>query len=333
MTHLRCPRESGTVSAVPAIKSSEVDPIHLFYCSQHDGKTAKCPTSSSDASNSLRLRLAAGDVVLVLEFNNALLPQSAKMVAPDAANLWGVVVSAEEMEPRGRGNQLLKVRMFADDNVLAVPNQYAVRIAAASDFSRPVDLIRHCLQRHAMVELQLRRTDGKIDDVEAKRILFVSYKSFAARLKALRVTAAQALSYAEEGLARWRRFHDLAEPHHYDGLGDSAPIYFYIDTRGSRFGQQVLNSMDTVDNVAEAVRDVNEDVSVTGADTDSGGAAANGLARGSPHLHRRPYSVGRSPHEAEAEQLMKADAILSDTHLTHCSLPKQSQNKALNIHH
>ena len=103
-------------------------------------------------------------------------------------------MSAEETEPRGRGNQLLKVRMFADDNVLAMPNQYAVRITTASKFSRPMDLIRHCLQRHAMVELQLRQMNGKIDDVEAKRILLVSNTAFAARLKALGVTAAQATS-------------------------------------------------------------------------------------------------------------------------------------------
>ena len=188
-------------------------------------ETIQLPTSSPDASNLLRLGFAAGDVVLVLEFNNALLLLIAKKAA---ANHWGVVISAEEMEPRGHGYQLLKVRMFADDSVLAVPKQYAVRVTTASESSRPVDLIRHCLQCYEMIELQLRQMKGKIDDVEAKRILLVSNAAFAARLKALGVTATQAMSDAEEGLARWRRYQELAEPRRYGGLGESAPIYLYI---------------------------------------------------------------------------------------------------------
>ncbi|KAK1928952.1 hypothetical protein P3T76_015592 [Phytophthora citrophthora] len=79
----------------------------MFVCPKHDGETKTSPASSSDASNSLRQRLAAGDVVLVLEFNNALLPPSAKNAAPDAANHRGVVTSAEETKPHGCGNQLL----------------------------------------------------------------------------------------------------------------------------------------------------------------------------------------------------------------------------------
>ncbi|EGZ23468.1 hypothetical protein PHYSODRAFT_479200, partial [Phytophthora sojae] len=229
MTHFRCPRGAGQAGGATA--SGGLDPTNLFVCPRHDDETSTSPTSSPDASNSLRLRLAAGDVVLILEFNNALLPPTAKTAAPDAANHWGVVTSAEETEPHGHGNQLLSVRMFADDNVLVVPNQYALRVALASDFPRPVDLIRHCLQRHAMVELQLRQMEHNVDDTDAKRILNTSNATFAARLKALGVTEAQARGDAELGLARWRRFQALPEPRHYDGLGDSAPSYLYVDTR------------------------------------------------------------------------------------------------------
>jgi len=222
---------------------------------------------------------------------------------PDAANHWGVVTSAEETEPHGRGNQLLSVRMFADDNVLVVPNQYAVRVAVAADFSRPADLIRHCLQRHAMVELQLRQMErSNIDDAEAKRVLSVSSAAFAARLEALGVSAAQAKTDAEEGLARWRRFQALPEPRQYDGLGDSAPIYLYVDTRGSRRAGQASGKA----NAAEAAgADVDGDVPMTDADTDGGGAtAAKGSAGASSSATTppsRPQNAGKSPHEARAE--------------------------------
>ncbi|CAI5725690.1 unnamed protein product [Peronospora destructor] len=259
-----------------------------------------------------------GDVVLVLELNNALLPLSIKTAAPDAANNWGIIVSVEEMEPRECGNQLLKVRMFADDKVLAMPNQYAMRVATASDFSRPVDLIRHCVQHHAMVELQLRQMEGKVDDAEAKRILLVSTTAFTARLKKMGVTAAQAMSDAEEGLARWRQFEDLAEPRQYDGRGELAPIYLYINTRGSHPGQQTLSSTNTVNVVADAVKDVEKDVSTTDADTSSGGAAINGSSSGSPHL-RRSKSAGKNPHDAEIEQFANTEAKLVDTRRTRCS--------------
>ncbi|KAH7485488.1 hypothetical protein PRIC1_004791 [Phytophthora ramorum] len=267
MTHLRCPRGAAGQTAIGGL-----DPTNLFVCPRHDAETMTSPTSSADASNSLCWRLTAGDVVLILEFNNALLPPSAKTAAPDAANHWGVVTSAEETEPLGHGNQLLSVRMFADDNVLVVPNQYVVRVASVSDFARPVDLIRHCLQRHAMVELQLRQMAGNVDDAEAKRILRASNAAFAARLEGLGMTEAQAREDAELGLARWRSFLALPEPRHYDGLGDSAPCYLYLDTRGSRPGQPTATKAKT----SEATVDADGDVSMTDADTDSGGA--NGSA-------------------------------------------------------
>ncbi|KAE8981182.1 hypothetical protein PF005_g23300, partial [Phytophthora fragariae] len=300
MTHLRCPRSAAGQTGAAA-GNGGLDPTNLFVCPRHDDETSTSPTSSPDASNSLRLRLAPGDVVLILEFNNALLPPTAKTGAPDAANHWGVVTSAEETEPHGHGNQLLSVRMFADDNVLVVPNQYALRVASASDFPRPVDLIRRCLQRHAMVELQLRQMEHNVDDAEAKRILRASSSAFAARLKALRVTEAQATGDAELGLARWRGFQALAEPRHYDGLGDSAPSYLYVDTRGSRPGQQAAGRADSSETVTA---DADGDVSMTDVDdTDSGGAAAaNGSTQTSKRVQSRPSSAGKSPHEDGAEK-------------------------------
>ncbi|KAG4040655.1 hypothetical protein JG687_00016309 [Phytophthora cactorum] len=309
MTHLRCPRGSSGTTTTGSTTNGGLDPTNLFVCPRHDAESTTSPTSSSDASNSLRQRLAAGDVVLVLEFNNALLPSSAKQAAPDAANHWGVVISAEETEPLGRGNQLLSVRMFADENVLVVPNQYALRVATTSDFSRPVDLIRHCLQRHAMVELQLRQMDGNVDEPEEKRILRASTAAFAARLKALGVTAAEASSDADEGLARWRRFQALPEPRQYDGLGDAAPSYLYIDTRGLRPGQQASSSGRASGAVTA---DADGDVSMTDPDTDSGGAIANGPTRGSPHARApsRPKNAGRSPHEGEAEKPIDGPVVV-----------------------
>lgn len=312
MMHLRCPRGSGA-AAGGSTNSGGLDPTNLFVCPKHDGETKTSPTSSSDASNSLRQRLATGDVVLVLEFNNALLPLSAKKAAPDAANHWGVVTSAEETEPHGFGNQLLSVRMFADENVLVVPNQYALRVAAASDFSRPVELIRHCLQRHAMAELQVRQMHANVDDTEAKRILDFSNAAFAARLRALGVAAAEAKSNAEEGLARWRRFQATSEPRQYDGLGEAAPSYLYIDTRGSQPTPQAADSADTSEAV---VTEADGDVPMTDPDSDSGRASTNGTIRfNSPHARSpsRPKSAGKSPHEAEGE---KQSATLPDTQST-----------------
>ncbi|CAI5736222.1 unnamed protein product [Hyaloperonospora brassicae] len=328
MTHLCCPRAgarsssssssnsssslsltgSSSSTAEPASSSSS---LHLFECPRHDRNETPstfAALSSPDASNSLRMRLAAGDAVLVLEFDNALLPSSVKTAAPDVANHWGVVISAEETEPRGCGNQLLNVRMFADDNVLVVPNQYALRTATASDFARPVDFVRHCLQRHVMVELQLRCLENHVDDSEAKRIVQASNAAFAACLNALGVTAAQATSDAEQGLVRWRQFLTLAEPRRYDGLGDVAPSYLYIDTRKSRPGQQASMSV----NGTGVAADVDRNLSMNGnADAQSSGPAANGSSCGTLHP-RRPRSVGRSPHEAEAEQA--TDAMPSDAH-------------------
>ncbi|RLN49759.1 hypothetical protein BBJ29_002738 [Phytophthora kernoviae] len=234
MTHLRCPRGTGgaTAGQTPA-EVSGLDPGNLFLCPRHDDDTTMSPNSSPDASNSLRLRLAPGDVVLILEFSNALLPPSTKKAAPDAANHWGIVTSAEETEPLGHGNQLLSVRTFADESVLVVPNRYVLRVASAVDFSLPVDLIRHCLQRHAMAELQLCHLEGDVPDTATNNILRASNAAFAARLEALGISEAQAMSDAEVGLARWRRFQALPSPRQYDGLGDSAPIYLYVDTHST----------------------------------------------------------------------------------------------------
>ncbi|KAG6592648.1 Histone-lysine N-methyltransferase NSD3 [Phytophthora cinnamomi] len=313
MTHLRCPRGAGQAGAAPT--NGGLDPTNLFVCPRHDDEASTSPTNSPDASNSLRLRLAAGDVVLILEFNNALLPPTAKTAAPDAANYWGVVTSAEETEPHGHGNQLLSVRMFADDNVLVVPNQYALRVASASDFPRPVDLVRHCLQRHAMVELQLRQMEHNVDDAEVKRILRASNAAFAARLKALGVTEAQVTGDAELGVARWRRFLALPEPRQYDGLGDLAPSYLYVDTRGSRPGQQSTGGADT----SETVRaDADGDVPMTDADdTDSGAAAAdgNGSTRSPKRVPSRPSSAGKSPHEASAEKPSDNEAPAAESNV------------------
>ncbi|TDH69521.1 hypothetical protein CCR75_009620 [Bremia lactucae] len=267
MTHLRCPRGSGTVTT-GSINYGGLDPINLVECSSHEiNKISSC---SPDASNSFRQRLAAGDIVLVLEFNNALLPSSTKVAAPGAANHWGAVISVEETESLGRGNQLLSLRMFADDSVVVVPNQYALRVATASDFGKPVDLMCYCLQRHAMVELQLRRMVGVFDEAEEKRIVKVSVAAFAARLDALGMTLNQATRDAEQGLVRWRRFQELPQPREYDGLGDLAPSFLYLDTRGHHFGLQRSTSMEFTEAVSvEAGRDVN----ITNLDPDSGPAS------------------------------------------------------------
>ncbi|KAI9909808.1 hypothetical protein PsorP6_010648 [Peronosclerospora sorghi] len=302
MTHLRCPRgSSATVAA-----SSGLEPMHLFECSRHDEETTTSLASSPDATNSLRLRFAPGDVVLVLEFDNALLPATIKTVAPDAANHWGIVLTVEHTEPRTNGNQLLKVRMFADENLLVVPNQYALRVTNASDFSKPVDLVRHCLQRHAMVELQLRHMERKVDDAEATRILLISNSAFTARLTALKITAADAASDAQEGFRRWRHFQESTEPYYYDGLGDAAPCYLFIDTRGSRSGRQISNHT----NVANVMAEVDGDVPMTDANSGSGKPPTNESTSGSP-LSRPPKRCGKSPHEAETGQPVEADGMSS----------------------
>ncbi|CEG41351.1 hypothetical protein PPTG_04581 [Plasmopara halstedii] len=305
MTHLHCPNESGaTVTDLTGL-----DPIHLFKCPRHDTETLTYPTDSFDATNSLRKRLAAGDVVLVLEFKNALLPLSAKAAAPDAANHWGVVVSAEQTEPHGRGNQLLSVRMFADDNIIIVPNQYALRVALTTDFSRPVDLIRHCLQRHAMVELQLRHMEGDLDQDEEKRILSVSRAAFAARLKAFRVTAAQATSDTEQGLALWRRFQELPQPRQYDGSGTSAPSFLFIDTRGRCYAQQDAASRRGLE---EVIVDVDEDVTM--ADHEKVDSAINGIVHGSPHIFASsiPTDGEKNPHENKSMISMEKSTVNHD---------------------
>ncbi|RLN77297.1 hypothetical protein BBJ28_00021250 [Nothophytophthora sp. Chile5] len=286
MTHLRCPRGStSAVQTTPAQTEASMlgglDSNNLFLCSKHDGEPSTVPPASSDVTNSLRLRLAAGDVVLILEFANALLPPSAKSTAPDAANHWGVVLSAEEMEPQGCGNQLLSVRTFADDRVLAVPNRYALRVAAAGDFARPLDLLRHCLQRHAMVELQLHEAevDGNVDTTN--RILRASTAAFSARIEAMGMTEAQVRGEAEQGLARWRRFQALPSPRQYDGLSDSAPVYLYVDTRGLQ-PQRRVPSKSSVRGAAIDTEDGDEDVTMTDADAEnSSGAAGADASRNS----------------------------------------------------
>ncbi|KAI9920261.1 hypothetical protein PsorP6_015985 [Peronosclerospora sorghi] len=266
--------------------------MHLFECSRHDEETTTSLTSSPDATNSLRLRFAPGDVVLVLEFDNALLPATIKTVAPDASNHWGIVLTVEHTEPRTNGNQLLKVRMFADEDLLIMPNQYALRVMNASDFSKLVDLLRHM--------------ERKVDDAEATRILLISTSAFTARLTALKITAAEAASDAQEGFRRWRQFQESTEPHYNDGLGDAAPCYLFIDTRGSRSGRQI--SINT--NVANVMAEVDGDVPMTDANSGSGKPPTNESTSGSP-LSRPPKRCRKSPHEAETGQPVEADGMSS----------------------
>ncbi|RLN50957.1 hypothetical protein BBJ28_00009520 [Nothophytophthora sp. Chile5] len=286
MTHLRCPRGStSAVQTTPAQTEASMlgglDPNNLFLCSKHDDNTTTAHPASSDATNSLRLRLAAGDVVLILEFANALLPLSARSTAPDAANHWGVVLSAEEMEPQGCGNQLLSVRTFADDRVLAVPNRYALRVAAAGDFARPLDFLRHCLQHHAMVELQLHEFEADANVDKTNRILRASTAAFSARVEAMGMTETQVRSEAEQGLARWRQFQALPTPRQYDDLSGSAPVYLYVDTRGLQ-PQRHAPSKSSVRGAAIDAEDGDEDVMMTDVDADnSSGAAGADASRNS----------------------------------------------------
>lgn len=193
---------------------------------------------SEHLGSSLRRRCANGDIVLILEYNNALLPATAKNASPDVYNQWGVVVNAEAMEPAGSGNQLLSVNVFSDNSHIIIPNRYVLRVGSANSFGKPADMLFSSLKWHAMVELNLRQPENGSSPTGHQEILKSCCAAFRARLDALSISTAQALTEAERGHAALQSFRAQSAPRRYQDepeapSGAFAPVYMFLDTRGT----------------------------------------------------------------------------------------------------
>lgn len=238
-THVRCSAVASTTvaSTTVSLRSNSVAVAtdgNLRRCDTHTVGTAvgRSVKPSADATLALQYRAHQGDLVLLLELANALLPQSATLAAPDACNQWGVVTRAEDVDGR---EQLLTVCVFSDGSVVSVPTRYVLVLGTANAFATPQAMVRDCIKWHAVTELNLRRTeldalaatttaqfDGRRD-----AILNGSCSAFAAYATQLSLPPTQLVSAATDGFTFWTTHR--TELTQFDGSG--APIYVYLDTR------------------------------------------------------------------------------------------------------
>ncbi|TYZ62588.1 hypothetical protein PybrP1_013025 [[Pythium] brassicae (nom. inval.)] len=237
-THLRCSASGAAERTAKSVglRSGAAD-VHLRVCDAHAGAAKP----SADATLALKYRVQQGDLVLVLECANALLPQGAKRAAPDAFNQWGVVTRAEDIDGR---EQLLTVSLFSDGSVVSVPNRYVLPLGSANAFATPQAMLRDCIKWHAVAELNLRHAeldallaaaaaDGGAPEAAGRlqerrdHILNASCSAFYARAEQLSLSIAQLFSAAKEGFMFWTTHR--AELEQFEGSG--APIYVYLDTR------------------------------------------------------------------------------------------------------
>lgn len=222
MTHLRC--RTGADAAAGTN-------LHVCSLCSLDHPIVK-PTAH--VGNSFRRRCANGDVVLILEYSNALLPASAREAAPSAYNQWGVVTNVESMEPAGSGNQLLSVSLFSDDSAIIVPNRYVLRVASANSFGSPAAMMRECVKMHAMAELNLRILENPDQPVATRNSVRAScVAAFGARLESLSIS--NGLAEAARGEAALDSFWREGAPRRYRDQEDApdrfVPVYMFLDTR------------------------------------------------------------------------------------------------------
>lgn len=235
MTHLRC---VGAAAATADGKSAASAPLtrgggrtpntNLHVCAAHPGSSSSSKPSAEETI-ALRYRVQQGDIVLILELANAILPQTAKDVAPDACNQWGVVSRAENIDGR---DQLLTISIFSDGSAISVPNRYVLPIGNANSFPTPQAMLRECVKWHAVTELNLRHAEldtavGGPRNEKRDQILNASCSAFYARAEKLSLSITQLFTTAKEGFVFW----DTHRTELKTFEGSDAPLYVYLDTR------------------------------------------------------------------------------------------------------
>lgn len=211
MKHRQCPAPPQDSS------STSTGDEHFFTCAKHTGTTVK-------ASLAMKTRLAQGDLVLVLEYDNALLPENAKSAAPQAFNQWGVVLNAEDID---RSSQLLSVSLFSDGSVIAVGNRYVTFLASMNSFASPEVMLRTSIKWHALTEWNLRQLKPGNTDTPAA-VALATCQAFRARTEALLLTLPQLQEEAARGVSFGQQHAATMRPF---GSTD-APMYVFLDTRG-----------------------------------------------------------------------------------------------------
>lgn len=288
-THRQCPSAAGSSQAAAADATSP-----LIICDAHSAANSSSKLASNpEATLALKYRVQQGDIVLVLECANALLPASAKAAAPDASNQWGVVSRAENIDGR---DQLLTIKLFSDGSAVSVPNQYVLPLGTANAFASPHVMLRDCIKWHAVTELNIRRSDldaaagndALLTDVR-DQILNASCSAFYARAEMLGLSISQLFSAATEGYTFWSTHRtELAA-----FAGSGAPIYVYLDTRAP--GKSAPRSAASVsrsesNGAAPASGNGDDDVDMDGGDDDdtpapgSGRSGSNGAGTGAKAL-------------------------------------------------
>ncbi|KAJ0406699.1 hypothetical protein P43SY_004524 [Pythium insidiosum] len=218
-THFRCGANAST-----AAPSDLLDPNFRVCDSHSQGNLTPAATTSRRVAQNigLKMRLRPGDVVLVLEYNNRLLPESATRAAPTACNQWGIVQRVEELSTTTTWywNQLLSVTLFSDGSEISVLNRDVLAVGAVAHFSAPVELLRECLKWHAMGEARLL----------GQRQLAVAATSsaFHARVRALAMTDSQCSAAAAAGVDRHNAF-EQASARVFGQV--EAPVHVMLDTR------------------------------------------------------------------------------------------------------
>ncbi|CAK4690017.1 unnamed protein product [Aphanomyces euteiches] len=155
---------------------------HFGDCGGHQSET---PPSH------LKSKLAVGDIVLVLEFNNKVLSVRARSFN---GNQWGRITKVESIAEWGP--QLLDVELFACGNIISLGSNYVLHM----------ECLKECMISHFHAELSVRdptgtgltmthRTDAAMDTC-------LAFQNWGRQLK---MTSSQMIDITHHGFLTWTK--------------------------------------------------------------------------------------------------------------------------------
>ncbi|TMW61677.1 hypothetical protein Poli38472_010740 [Pythium oligandrum] len=233
-THLKCQDGAST-------PSTELVNTHVYTCEKHATDTTPTLDERKKRFMGLKLRVHPGDVVLILDYENGLLPEDTKDVAPGSHNFWGVVQKAEDVVTDEKSgitgwNQLLEVEVFADNSTISVLNRYVLPVGSMHGFKWPEEMVRDAIQWHSQCESQLYQQelllkgfDIRTNDMKRMNALVGSWRAFYGRVQPPYMTTTQCMTIAGRGYASWKEHYEA--PERVYGR-TPAPVYLYLNTRG-----------------------------------------------------------------------------------------------------
>ncbi|OQS07165.1 hypothetical protein THRCLA_00823, partial [Thraustotheca clavata] len=145
---------------------------------------------------SLRSKLHPGNVVMILEMDNSLLPQAAKQLN---SNQWGRVDSVENVE---FGSQLVRVELFSCEITITITNQHALPVMS-SDYENTPEFLQSCISAHINAELNIRGLAPSLSESARADVIMDTCLAFQHAGKLQGLSSNDMIELATHGIESW----------------------------------------------------------------------------------------------------------------------------------